>query len=399
MAPLVPDIISEDFNFIIALLIGIAFGFILEQAGFSSTKKLVGLFYGYDFTVLKVFFTAGVTAMIGIMVLGHLGWLDLQLIYINPTFLWSAIVGGLIMGAGFIIGGFCPGTSVCAAAIGKLDAMAFIFGSLLGILVFTEAYPLLEGIYKAEAWGPVRINEFLGLSPQLFAFLMSMMAFAAFFVTTRIENKINGRITQYSKSLIIKNSILPSLAIIVIVITSLSPNREELILKRISEAERQKKCKFREITADKLASEIVNSHYNINVIDVRDSASFNKWHIPMAINIPLNDLLNSEFRSYFTQTHKRNIFYADNDTVAKKACLKAKYMGKSDNYILKESTLTFYNMFFNLSKPSALSVKEDKDTYRFREKAAREMNNMVKSLKNVNTPVLKSAKKAKGGCS
>ena len=139
MGPLVPEIFSNEFNLVIAFLVGIGFGFILEQAGFSSTRKMVGLFYGYDFTVLKVFFTAGVTALIGVLLLSHFGLLDLDLIYINHTFLWSALVGGIIMGAGFIIGGFCPGTSVCAAAVGKIDAMVFILGCLIGIFIFLEA--------------------------------------------------------------------------------------------------------------------------------------------------------------------------------------------------------------------------------------------------------------------
>lgn len=106
MGPLVPDVISNNLNLIVALLIGMSFGAILEQAGFSTSKKLVGLFYGYDFTVLRVFFTAGIVAMIGVMGFVHFGLLDINLIYINPTFLWSAIIGGLIMGLGFVIGGF-----------------------------------------------------------------------------------------------------------------------------------------------------------------------------------------------------------------------------------------------------------------------------------------------------
>ena len=153
MGPLVPDIISNNLNFIVALVIGILFGAILEQAGFSTSKKLVGLFYGYDFTVLRVFFTAGLVAMIGVMGLEHYGLIDINLVYINPTFLWSAIIGGLIMGLGFVVGGFCPGTSVCAAAIGKIDAMIFIGGSLIGVLIFAEGYPLFEGLYKSANWG------------------------------------------------------------------------------------------------------------------------------------------------------------------------------------------------------------------------------------------------------
>ena len=69
MGPFVPDIISDELNLVVALLLGIAFGAVLEQAGFSSSRKLAGVFYGYDFTVLRVFFTAGVTAMLGVILL------------------------------------------------------------------------------------------------------------------------------------------------------------------------------------------------------------------------------------------------------------------------------------------------------------------------------------------
>ena len=191
MGPLVPHYIDSEFNLIIALIIGIGFGFVLEQAGFSSTKKLVGLFYGYDFTVLKVFFTAGITAMIGVLLFEHIGILDLSLIYINPTFLYSALVGGAIMGLGFIIGGFCPGTSMCAAAIGKIDAMAFIVGSFLGVFAFAQGFPLFEELYLAEARGPVLIFEQLGISKMAWAFTITAIAFIAFYVTGIIEDRVN----------------------------------------------------------------------------------------------------------------------------------------------------------------------------------------------------------------
>jgi hypothetical protein len=97
MGPFVPELISDQLNLIIALLIGIGFGFVLEQAGFSSSRKLAGVFYGYDFTVLRVFFTAAVTAMSGSLLLAYFGYLDLQSIYVNPTWLMPAIVGGVIM--------------------------------------------------------------------------------------------------------------------------------------------------------------------------------------------------------------------------------------------------------------------------------------------------------------
>jgi len=79
MGPLAPYIISEEFSLVIGFFLGIGFGFVLEQAGFSSTRKLVGLFYGYDFTVLRVFFTAGITAMAGGLLMDHYGFLNKEI--------------------------------------------------------------------------------------------------------------------------------------------------------------------------------------------------------------------------------------------------------------------------------------------------------------------------------
>lgn len=399
MGPLVPHIIGYEFNLVIAIIVGIGFGFTLEQAGFSSTKKLVGLFYGYDFTVLKVFFTAGVTAMIGVLFFGHVGILDLSMIYINPTFLYSALVGGAVMGAGFIIGGFCPGTSVCAAAIGKIDAMAFILGSFLGVLAFAQAYPSLEHLYLAEAWGPVLINEQLGMSKILFAVALTGIAFFAFYVTGIIEDRVNKNDSLLPKKTTTRYAISMGFAFLVIAFMAFTPNKEQIIQKRIARAEEQKKCVFYEITADKLALEISNNHYKINVIDVRSPEEFEAYHIPLAVNIPLNEILDRKWERIFKQKIKPNYFYADNDTIVKKACLLAKHVGKSENYILQESAAEFRVMFQNPQTPDLQASKDEFNTFHFRMKAAHDMASLVESLKNINQPVIQKPVVVKGGCS
>lgn len=190
MAPLiVNEIISPDTNLLIALLIGIGFGFVLESSGFSSSRKLAGMFYGYDTTVLKVFFTAAVTAMIGMLFFSLFGWMDLSYVYVNPTYLTSAIVGGTVMGVGFIVGGFCPGTAFCALSIGKLDALAFVGGLVLGIIFFTEGYPLWEEMYKADFLGTPTMNELLDIPRGVFALGLILMAFAMFWVGEWAEKK------------------------------------------------------------------------------------------------------------------------------------------------------------------------------------------------------------------
>ena len=302
MGPLVPDIISNEFNFIIAIIVGIGFGFALEQAGFGSTKKLVGLFYGYDFTVLKVFMTAGVTAMVGITILNHLGMLDVSIIYINPTFMWAAIIGGVIMGGGFIIGGFCPGTSVVAAASGKVDGMAFVFGSALGIFAFVEGYPLVKDLMIAENLGDLLVFEMMGISRELFALMMIFVASGIFIGVTQIENKVNNKKTEWLKSSFFKYGVSIGLAVVIVLITMITPTRAELMDKRIDAKLAAGECEPQMMEEDKLAFELMHNYYRYNVIDVRSAEEFKAFHIPTAINIPLKNYtkLNTSIKLFKT---------------------------------------------------------------------------------------------------
>jgi hypothetical protein len=190
MGPLISNgLISQNSNFLFAFLIGIGFGFVLEASGFSSSRKLAGVFYGYDTVVLKVFFTAAITGMIGLLFLSLFDWIDLDLVYINPTYLYSTIAGGIIMGAGFIMGGFCPGTSFCAASIGKIDALVFIGGLFLGILIFAEVYPLIEGFFKAKYMGIPTLSQKLDIKDGVVVLGVILVAMGMFWVGEWAEKK------------------------------------------------------------------------------------------------------------------------------------------------------------------------------------------------------------------
>lgn len=190
MAPLSSlYVFPEWLNMLVAILIGTGFGFALEQAGFSSSRKLAGMFYGYDTTVLKVFFTAAIVALIGAQLLGYMGLLNLNQVYVNEFYVTAAVVGGIIMGAGFIMGGFCPGTGLCAMSIGKIDAMVFVAGGFAGAFLFTETYPMIETLANAQYRGPVKINESLGLSPGLFTLILVAVAITMFWIGELAEKK------------------------------------------------------------------------------------------------------------------------------------------------------------------------------------------------------------------
>jgi uncharacterized protein len=191
MGPLIPlGYIDPQWNNVIALLIGMAFGFILEGAGFSSSRRLVGVFYGYDFVVLRVFFTAAITGMIGMLYFHYMGWMDMTMLYINPTYLAATAIGGVIMGLGFITGGYCPGTSIAGIGIGKIDALVFTGGMFLGIFIFSEMFPILENLYNSTFYGDLRIYDTLGVDPAGFVFFTTLAAVIIFFVIGLIEDRV-----------------------------------------------------------------------------------------------------------------------------------------------------------------------------------------------------------------
>ncbi|MGB5419920.1 YeeE/YedE thiosulfate transporter family protein [Algibacter sp.] len=184
------SIIPAQWDSIVAICIGIAFGFVLESSGFSSSRKMAGVFYGYDFAVLKVFFTAAVVAVIGIYYLDYLGFVDVTKLYIHPTYVWGAIIGGAIMGVGFIAGGFCPGTSLCGVAIGKIDAWIYVLGILIGVFIFSELYTFFEPIYNGYFLGNITLMDSFNWNPYWTIFIFSIIAIVAFVVADVVRKKI-----------------------------------------------------------------------------------------------------------------------------------------------------------------------------------------------------------------
>ena len=180
---------GEQTSFVIALLLGISFGFWLERAGFGYSRKLALQFYFEDMTVLKVMFTASVVAMLGLVYLSLFGYVDLSRVYINPTYLTAQLVGGLILGVGFIIGGYCPGTSVVGAVTGKIDGIVFVLGALFGMFVFGEAFPVFEKIFYGGNMGDITLPEYFNLPIGVVAFLVVLLAVGMFLGGEWLEKK------------------------------------------------------------------------------------------------------------------------------------------------------------------------------------------------------------------
>lgn len=396
MGPLVPEIIGNELNYVMALLLGFGFGFVLEQAGFSSSKKLAGVFYGYDFVVLRVFFTAAVTAMIGVIAFAHYGILDIDLIFINPTFLWSAIVGGVIMGVGFILGGYCPGTSVCGAAIGKIDAMIFVAGSFFGVFIFAEGYPLFEPLYKAANFGSPKVFESLAMPQGVFALLLTVIAVGAFWITTVIEKKVNkGVVTD--KTPVRNYVIVSAIAIVLGVLTIFLPDKKTFLLEKTNDQEFLNSQNIPYITSDELAFRIIDEDPNLQVVDVRGEKEFSAFALPKAMNIVPANIFGKENSLVFSDAKLKKVFYADDEAAAKKAAVLSSILGYKNNFVLKGGLNEFKNLIINFKKPEAVNTRAEIDAFRFREKAQVLIPEIIKKTKT-GAGEKKIVKKIVGGC-
>lgn len=156
--------LGEGASLLVALLIGIAFGWFLERGGMGSGRKLAGQFLLTDLTVFKVMFSAIVTAMLGLFWLSYAGLVRLDLVFVPETWLAPQLVGGLVFGIGFAASSLCPGTSCVAAATGRGDGIAAVGGMLAGVLLFAELFPLLAGFYESTPRGALTLPAITGLS-------------------------------------------------------------------------------------------------------------------------------------------------------------------------------------------------------------------------------------------
>lgn len=398
MAPFVPDIITDQLNLVVALLLGIGFGFVLEQAGFSSSRRLAGVFYGYDFTVLRVFFTAAVTAMSGVLLLGYLGLLDTDVIFVNPTWLVPAIVGGVIMGLGFILGGYCPGTSICAAAIGKIDAMFFVGGGLLGVFLFGEFFPLYNVFFDSTFLGPIKVFESLGISQGLFAFLLIAVAIAAFAVTSLIERRVD-RQSAPSLAFNTRNHIAAGVGVFALgVLFLFLPDRKTHIINMVSDPQYISTHPVVAMEVDELAFRIVDHEPNIRMIDVRPSEEFSKLALPGSLNATPRDLFGKDWISNLSQRHVKKVVIAQNEDQERITCLLLQELGYENLAILRGGFQAFDKTILNPAAFIPTGSRWDPDVKGFREKAHVEILKMIVEGKNKGTAQPKQVKKIQGGC-
>ena len=220
--------VPREVGLAIAVFIGIAFGFVLERAGFGRANKLAAQFYLRDMTVFKVMFSAIVTAMLGLVIAGSAGLVNLREIsesIVSFTYVWPMLVGGLLLGAGFIISGYCPGTSIVAGASGNIDGVFAFGGVVTGTFIYSELLqiPKFHQFHVSGDKGAWFLYDLVKVPPQLIAVAIAVMAILAFIGAEKVERLVNGIAPAPKKFAFATIATTAAIALIAIAIPAKAP--------------------------------------------------------------------------------------------------------------------------------------------------------------------------------
>jgi rhodanese-related sulfurtransferase len=316
--------------YLVYLAIGFAFGAVLEMAGFAVSTKLAAQFYFKDLTVLKVMFTGIITAMVLVFLASGLGLLDFNLVYVNETYLVPGIVGGLIMGAGFILGGFCPGTSLVAAATLKIDGMLFALGAFFGIFLFGETVSLYDAFWHSTYFGRFTLMDLFQTNTGVIVIGVMIMALLMFVGGEYLERMIGKRTEKQPRWRY--GAAGGGLALAALVLLIGQPTNAD---------------KWNQIAADKQPlldtravyvepAELlhyINDHSIITMlVDVRSESDYNLFHIRNARHVPI-DQLGEIVEEFHALPQNAVVFVMSNDETQATATWR---------YLVAESVVNVY---------------------------------------------------------
>jgi len=287
MAPfplLLTDLLGKFGAYIIFLLIGFAFGYVLESAGFNHSPTLAAQFYFKDLRVFKVFFTAIVVAMLMIFLSAAIGLLDYNMIWVNPTYLWSGIVGGLIMGVGFILGGFCPGTSLVALATLKIDGIFFVLGGLVGVFTFSETVDFYVHFFNGSYFGRLTLMDFFNLPTGVVVILVTLMALFMFWGGEKLEVKFGGKDPTKAPRIRYLGALIVVILAVVVAILG-QPTTQDRWNRMASEKQTLLDERAVQIHPGEMLHTIHDHKINLIMLDVRSEADYNIFHLRNAKHV------------------------------------------------------------------------------------------------------------------
>lgn len=363
---------ANPWTYVLFGVIGFAFGYTLEMSGFGDSRKLAAQFYFTELTVLKVMFTAIVTAMVLLFGAVGLGLLDFSQVWVNPTYLWPGILGGLIMGVGFIVGGFCPTTSLASASTGKIDGMLFMLGGFVGAFLFGETEQYFTQWYNNSGYyGRVTLDQVFGIPMGWVVLLVVLMALFMFWGAEQLERIFGKKDLSREPRLRVAGAVtlfVLALAVVFIGNPSLDERYERLIFTRTETTPQGNADPIintytysaDEMLANRLVfvspAEAFKARYNQAMnpvyLDVRSEVDYNLYHVEDAVNVPL-DQIKAVVPTLLTEPPANTVFLVmSNDETAAVQAWKTLVASSVSNVYILEGGVNNWISFFGANDPT-----------------------------------------------
>lgn len=173
-------------NLGLAIIFGIAFGFIMQRIGAFEYENIINALRLKDLSIPKFMLLSVAITTVGIFSLRSLGLVSLNLIVYNPV---ADIIGGLIFGVGFAFAGYCPGTSIGAMGEGKRDAVFTVLGGIAGVLTYTLLQQYAGISITVFDMGKISLADLIHLDSLSLAVVYSALLLSVIFLVDRWEQK------------------------------------------------------------------------------------------------------------------------------------------------------------------------------------------------------------------
>ncbi len=155
-------LISPEANMFFAVVMGFAFGFVLERTGFTRSQYIADTFYFKNLAVPKIMGVTVITATTWFIIFAWMGWIDLSALFTPKTYVWPYLFGGMLFGLGMVMSGYCPGTAVAGLGTGKSDALIFLLGLFGGAFVYFLLYPMVADFASSGNLGVLKLHDLFG---------------------------------------------------------------------------------------------------------------------------------------------------------------------------------------------------------------------------------------------
>ena len=127
----------------LAILLGLLFGFVLQKIGAANPENIINMLRLKDFHLMKAILLGIGISSAALFILLAVGAIDTGHMSVKSSYL-GVIIGGGLLGFGWAISGFCPGTSLVGAGAGRKDALVFIIGGMVGAFIYMLSFEYLK---------------------------------------------------------------------------------------------------------------------------------------------------------------------------------------------------------------------------------------------------------------